>query len=223
MNISCVKLAAFEQYYENFRTELLPEILDGFRPRGHPPSLQCFQFPAGCPNICLDLTPISASPPPDAGERPVTARRKERNRPLRWKKGGRAADKELPEVWEREAAALTEDDAPDGAGRQPRKLNCPISESFEASLAASCKVSRGIGGRRSGAAGPASDVICNDATCSTGSSADEQQHRRLPIATLMASEKQMWLFLVATSAPRCTLEDVNRGEKATSATFPLKK
>lgn len=49
------------------------------------------------------------------------------------------------------------------AGRQRWKLNCPISESFEASLIARCKPRLGIAGRWSGAEVPASDVICNDA------------------------------------------------------------
>lgn len=60
MNIGRVKGREFVQYYENFRTELLPEIQEGFITRGHPRSAQRFQFPAGRLNICLDLTPISA-------------------------------------------------------------------------------------------------------------------------------------------------------------------
>lgn len=69
MNISGVKGREFVQYYENFRPELQPEIQEGFSTRGHPRWVQCFQFPAGCLNICLDLTPISAQPPRKTGGR----------------------------------------------------------------------------------------------------------------------------------------------------------
>lgn len=42
MNIGRVKGREFVQYYENFRTELLPEIQEGFITRGHPRSAQRF-------------------------------------------------------------------------------------------------------------------------------------------------------------------------------------
>lgn len=92
MNISGVKGGECVRYYENFRPELQPElqpeIQDGFSPRGHPRSAQCFQFPAGCLNICLDLTPISAQPPRKSGGWPENAgERAETAPPSKWEKG----------------------------------------------------------------------------------------------------------------------------------------
>lgn len=106
MNISGVKGREFAQYYENFRPELQPEIQEGFSTRGHPRSLHCFQFPAGCLNICLDLTPISAQPPRKTGGWPeIAVERATPPPPLKWERGEGGGDKELPEVCERETDA----------------------------------------------------------------------------------------------------------------------
>lgn len=200
MNISGVKGREFAQYYENFRPELQPEIQEGFSTRGHPRSLHCFQFPAGCLNICLDLTPISAQPPRKTGGWPEIAVERAKSPPLiemgkgrgqrrrqRAAGGVRARDRRLRQITS-------------GAGRRRRKLNRPISESFEASLPERCTLRLGIAGRRSGAGAPASDVICNDVTCSAGSSSDKhqapQKHRRQPIGD--GTGTQTLLFLVDT-------------------------